>query len=240
MASFLDLATDSLVDIGVLARGETPTADQANAALRAANEMIDEWATQDLFLYSDPRSTFTITANDGEYTVGSGGNVNVARPVAADQIDAINLIDTTADPDLELPLRKLSNAEWQATPQKAATAAFPTSWFYDPTHPLGTLFLLPVPTSSSLQGAIYAPSHVVEFAALTTTISLPPGYRMMIRKGLALQMAPGFGREVGGLLAKQAAEAIASVKRRNRRKRYMRIDPALTRGRGRYNIYSGG
>jgi len=70
MATYRDLVSASLRDIGVLAGGEVAEYDDANDALAALNNLLDQWATDRLALPKITRTTFDITANLSEYQVG--------------------------------------------------------------------------------------------------------------------------------------------------------------------------
>jgi hypothetical protein len=212
--TLLDVITDALGDIGVLAEGEVPSAAQAALGLRAMNNLVDQWKAEKLVIYTTTRTLKTITVSDGEYTVGSGADINIARPVF---IDHINLVDTAPAPDLETPLTKLTDETYAAIAQKALTSALPTSWYYNPTFPLGTLTLWPVPTQSGLQLALYVPTAVTEFTATSDSVSLPPGYKRMLVKSLAVELLPSYGRQPDPLLLRQAASAEGVVKRSNAR-----------------------
>src|SRR5688572_16778444 len=143
MATVRDLIADALVEIGVLAAGEAATAADADFGLRALARLQDQWATERLTIPFITRTTKALTASDGEYSVGSGGDINIVRPVF---IEAVNLIDTTPDPDNETPLTKLTEKEYQELPEKARTAERPDSWYYNLTYPTGTLYLFPIQT----------------------------------------------------------------------------------------------
>jgi hypothetical protein len=212
----------------------------AEDAMDLLNGLMDAWAAERLQIYQVTRTTWTITANDGQYTVGSGANVNVARPVF---IDHVNFIDTSTSPDTEYQMQPLTEDAWSKIPQKALTSPFPTCWYYSPTYPTGTLELWPVPTSSTLEGALYAPQAVAEFSTLSTSIALPPGYWRMLVKNLAVELAPGYERQVNPMLLRQAMESKETVKRSNIRLMDMSIDAgALGRandGRLYWSIYVG-
>lgn len=238
MATVSDIATAALRELGVLGAGETATADEADDALTALNNLIDQWAAERLQIYTITRTTWTINSGDGEYAVGTGADVNVARPVF---VEHVNLIDTSTDPDHETQLTPLTDDAWSRMPMKALTAPMPTCWYYNPTFPTGTLTLWPVPTDSTLAGALYAPAAVAQFAAINTSFALPPGYQRMVTKALALELAPSYERQPSPLLVEQAREARAVVKRANTRLMDLSIDAgALVQGRATYNILCDG
>jgi hypothetical protein len=154
-------------------------------------------------------------------------------------LDHVNLIDTSTDPDSETTLTPLTDDAWAAITQKAATSTQPSNWYYNPTFPLGTLSLWPIPSSATLQGALYAPQHVSEFTSLDEVISLPPGYRRMLIKNLARDLAPSYDRPVHPELKEEAIESKATVKRNNLRLMDLSFDAAVLGNSTAFDIYTG-
>ncbi len=187
-----NVITDALREIGVLSASETATADDANSGLSTLNDLMDQWAAEELLIHTTTRTTWPIVSGIQDYTVGIGGTVNVARPVF---IDHVQFVNTAADPDLEYQLSPLTDDAWSRIALKQQTSPMPTCWYYNPTFPLGALTLWPIPTFTTLLGALYAPEAVAEFASLDTVISLPPGYRRMIVKNLACCLAASYERD---------------------------------------------
>ena len=206
-----DLLTAALKRINVIQAGEVPTADdQADAFLRL-NDLMDAWQTERLTIPFSLATTFTIVSGTRDYTVGTGGTVNVLRPTG---LTAVHFLDNTFTPAVERNLPVLSDAAWYAIPFKTLTNTLPTYAYYNPTYAagLGTLSLWMVPTSSSLQGVVYAPSAVPTFTSVTDTILLPPGYRRFIRDNLAVELAPEWGAQVSPALVQSAVESKAAIK----------------------------
>ena len=212
MASVLDIVTDGLRELGVLAAGEVASADDGAYGLRALNRLIDQWAAERLQIYEEARTTFDIVSGTQEYEVGTGATVNVARPVS---IKHVTYFDAAVSPNHEIPLDLLTFDGWAGIPQKALTSTYPTHAWYATDYPLGSLKLWPVPTSSTLTGVVYAPKQVSEFASLAATVSLPPGWRRMLVKNLAVELAPSYDKPAGRELTDQALEAMRVVKRSN-------------------------
>lgn len=240
MATVLDYVTDSLLEIGVLAAGEVASAQDGAFALRTLNRLINAWKAERVMIYQTTRTTWTISANDGSYTVGVGGNINVLRPV---HIDAVTILDTSLTPDAEsAPLRLMTDADWAAVSVKVETDTQPTAAWYNPTFSsgFGTLELWPVPTSTTLTGVLYAPEAVAEFSALSSTVSVPPPYERALIKNLALELAPSYRAQVTPELQRQANDSLAVLMRANRRLREMEFDPGAGCGSGStYDITQG-
>jgi len=226
----------ALQEIGVLAAGATPTAEDAEDARLTLNRMVNQWAAEGLLIYSITRRTFTITSGTGAYSVA--GTATVPRPVFIEQA---GYIDTSTSPDTEYLLGDmLTDAQYAGIVQKALTGDLPSSWHYNPTYPSGTLEYFPVPTSTTLEGVIYAPQPVGSFPALTTSISLPPGYEEFIVTHLALRLATPYGKQVDPSLRERAVDAKAIVKRANRRLSELQFPAdALIGGGGNWSIYTG-
>ena len=212
MASVLDIVTDGLRELGVLAAGEVASADDGAYGLRALNRLLDQWAAERLAIYEETRTTFTIVSGTQAYSIGTGGTVNVARPV---YLRHVAYYDTSLSPVQEIALDIVTFDGWAGIPQKTLTGTAPTHVWYATDYPLGSLKLWPVPTSSTLVGVVYAPEQVSEFASLAATVSLPPGWRRMLVKNLAVELAPSYDKPAGRELTDQALESVRVVKRSN-------------------------
>lgn len=218
------IVESALKEIGVLAAGETMSAEDGQDGLDAFNLLIDQDAAQRLYIYTVSRTTWTISSGTATYLVAAAAAINRARPV---YVEHVNYIDTSTNPDQEYPMVMLTDDAYAAIPQKDLTSTLPEYWYYNPTFPSGTLTLWPVPTSSTLQGVMYAPTSVAEFAALTTSLSLPPGYRRMYVKRLAADLATSYGRaDLEPSLQAEADEALSVVKAANLRMADLRVETA--------------
>lgn len=95
MATGLDLISSSLRLINVLAAGETCPTDMASDALNVLNDMIDSWNTQRLAIYTTRIDDFPLTLNKQVYTLGAGGDFNIARPSQITGASSILLYNPT-------------------------------------------------------------------------------------------------------------------------------------------------
>jgi hypothetical protein len=231
-----DLINAALRRIGALAAGETPSAEESADAFACLNRMVDSWQAERLTVYTLTRTLWTISANDGSYTLGTSGDIAIARPM---WVSRIKVVDTSYTPDLEIDLGDLLTEEaYAAIGQKLLTATYPFCVYYNPTYPLGTVTFYPVPTSTTLQGALYAFAPVAQFSATSATISLPPGYERALTANLALELIPEYPMlgSTSPELRRQAEDAKGVLKLANYRPVLLTPDPALTGSRGSYNI----
>lgn len=223
MATVRDIGTDALRELGVLATGEVATADDLQYAIDALNRLVDQWASERLMIYTVTRTTKALTSGTQNYSVGTGGDFNVARPVF---VNDLRYSDSSTSPSQEYSLSSLTDDAWALISQKTLTGSLPSAYYYNPTFPTGTISFWPVPTSTTLTGVLYAPQQVAEFTTLSQTISLPPGYRRMLVKNLAVELGPSYERAIGVDLKDQANDAKTVVKRANTRLMDMSIEAA--------------
>ena len=128
-------------------------------------------------------------------------------------------------PDLEIPMTPLTDAAYAAIPFKDLTSIYPQYYYYNPTITTANLKLWPVPTSATLTGAMYARIQVAQFAAITDTVTVPPGWPRMIATNLAVELCPYYERDPSPSLVKAAMDSKAAVKRSNIRLQDMTLDP---------------
>ncbi len=235
------LGTDALSELGVLAAGETMSASDGALVVRVANRLVDLWAAKRLMIYSSQLiSTWTIVSGTQTYTVGAFGTIPVIRP---DFINEIHFKDTAPTPNVEYPLRKYSDEDWQRVTLKTMQAVFPLAWVYSATYPLGTLTLWPVPTSGTLQGLLYAPSAIAVFPDTNTSIDLPPGYREAIVTNLAVMLAPSYTTAPKPQTVQMAEDALRTIMAVNYRPVELAVEASLLGAGGRrqlsYYIRSG-
>jgi hypothetical protein len=75
MTTPFDIVTRAMKDIGALAGGEVPTADEAQDGLAMLNDMIDQWSNESMMVFYRTEIVFNTIQNTVQYTLGPGGSV---------------------------------------------------------------------------------------------------------------------------------------------------------------------
>jgi hypothetical protein len=75
MTTPYDIITRALKDIGALAAGEIPTADEAQDGLDMLNDMCAQWSNENMMVFYRTEIIFPVVQNQLQYTIGPGGNV---------------------------------------------------------------------------------------------------------------------------------------------------------------------
>jgi len=65
-------------DIGALAAGEVPTADEAQDGFDMMNDMLDQWSNENMMVFYKTEIIFPVVQNQIQYTIGPGGQVGSA------------------------------------------------------------------------------------------------------------------------------------------------------------------
>lgn len=219
--------------IGAIDPLETITTDEAAHGLRKLNELLESWSGETLAVYQILQEGFATVAGTGSYTIGSGATWNTARPL---RIESAFLRDSSSN---DTPLDVLNREEYDAIPLKT-TQYRPEHLFYYPTVANGVVYLIGVPDAVY---TVYLNSlkALQSFAALTTTVVLPPGYLRAIKSNLALELAPGYAKTPSALLVSIAVQSKAAIKRINSRTPKLSVAHTAFQGGGRsgFNINTG-
>lgn len=241
MPSAQSYITRALRLIMVLGAGETPDAEQLQDGFETLNDMIDGWAADDLTIFDTEEVELNLTAADGEYTIGVGGDINRARPTDIYRASIIHA-GNAAQP-LELPISIIDELQWQAVPVKAVTSSLPMKLYIRYSFPLMRLKVWPIPSvgGSARRLKLYVRTALTSFADYTTVYTFPPGYNRAIRYNLALDLCPEYEiAEPPSVVVGKAAEYLADIRRKNIRPTIIVPDsPRSTNGAGRFNIYTG-
>lgn len=198
-----ELVRASMRLLGVLASGETPSAQEYADGIEAANLMIDSWATQKLTVlaFTEVQATMNGAAS---YTVAAGGNFATAQPA---RIEWAYFRDTDGNDD---QLDELSGARWATITDKDSEGD-PTYFYYQG----GTIRFWPEPQSGTVRIGVWAPLTAITTGAAEMTLG--PGYAEAMKYSLALRLAPEFEREAPASLVAMSVQTLGNVKRSNHR-----------------------
>ena len=205
----LDLITNAAKKIGAIGVGEALTADEANDGLSALNSMLDNWSTDGLLIYQIVQASHSWTGGSSSRTIGPNGNFDTTRPIRIEE--GTNFDDGTSSYAVTI-IR--DRAVYDGIPTKTDQTNFPELLFYDPGFPLGTLYAYPVP-SGTINLKLNSWQPLQRFAALTTDLSLPPGYQYMIENNLAVELEPIFSIPAAPTVVRNAATSKYGMMRFN-------------------------
>ena len=170
-----ELITDALLEIGGVALGGTPTADQITHASRRLNTMLKAWQGERIFLYAVATGTVDTVAAQNYVTYPTGVRRILHMWVTVDGTDTA--------------LNKISQEEYDSVTTKT-TPTIPYAYYIDEAD--GKIYFLGVPN------AVYTISYRAEsilddMTSATDNVDLPQPALDFIMKYLASELAVPYG-----------------------------------------------
>ncbi len=242
-----EIIGDAFALLGVYAPTEAVRPQDAQAALRTLNDMLSEWSTRTAFIPTVARERFALVVGQGgpytPYTIGDGGDFDTARPPTQDSIHAANLILTTTDPEVRVPLGIYTDDAYFANQLPGMSNPQPTALYYNPTYAdgLGSIFLWPVPTVAYNELELQSDQPVAEFPALTTLVDVPSGLPRVLKYNLADALQAIYALQLAPAAQRIAVSSLESFKRANHKLTDLLNDAAMIgSSRNGYNINTDG
>ena len=228
MTTAADIMNRGFRQLRIVDIDSTADATQLANGLIVINGLIDEWNSESQTLYEEQEETFTLTGATS-YTIGSSGTFDTVRPEKI-----ISAFYRISNSDYH-PLVLTSKANWDVI-QGKTNAGYPNILWIDEAYPLGVIHLWPNPASGTL--VLSTLKQLTEFAATSTTVSLPPAYRDALTFNFAVRYAPE-----GGMLTddirRQAVKSLAAVRRNNRKLSRAFLECPGISTKGVSNIFNG-
>ena len=239
-----ELLTSSFLDCGIISSGETLDGPMGQDGLRRLNNMVAGWRTQYGTVLSIDRNVFNLVANQQNYTIGPGGDFDVARPLTITA--AAILLNGSAPQPVEVPRPVITDSGFQAIQIKDLPNNQFTVVYYNPTFPLGTIFLWPVPDVNTNQLVLYLQNAFTGFEEISVDYDWPdnPGYAEALQYQLDLRLFTPYGvpPTIAGPIMELARSTFGNIKRANNRLKDLLSDAAIFANDPRtgYNINVGG
>jgi len=209
MPTVLDLITTAATKLGAIQKGEELPADEANDSLDILVSWLDSESTVKGMIYQIQQESLTWTASSASLTIGSGGDFSTTRPIKIEE--GTYFRDGTVDYPVTI-LR--DRATYDSISSKTDSSTYPDYIYYEPSNPLGTLYVYPVP-SSNITFKLNSWKQLQAFTALTDSLAMPPGYQWMIENNLAVHLEPVFNIPCPAATVREAAVSKKRIKRIN-------------------------
>lgn len=247
MATIREIITGSLRLINVVQVNETPTAADIDISLESLRGMLGGWSADRLSVFLLKQYYFPTVAGQKEYTLGTGGDWNIPRPMSIERATLTYNGQITLNPltglyqlstnnnTLDIPMEGLTDAQYAAIPVKNQQATYPVKYYDNGNFPLRVVSVWPVPTTNQpitlwLWQPLWSPD------TLDQELQFPRGYERAIRYNLAVELAAEFGKSVQAEVQTIATTSYGTIKRGNSRNQIMTGDMAITApGPGIYN-----
>lgn len=201
-----DLIKRALRLLNVKMSGQVLKASESTDGLNALNDILEQMNLQDYMQVSKQKITQALTASDGTYTFGTGGD-NSTRPTAI-------FSAYVRSNNVDYPVRIISNSQYSDISFKNLTSSHPYSLYFRAGYPLATVELYPVPSVSGSVLHMETRNAFAPFTSGSQTVSLPPAYAKYLAYQLAIDLSPEF-KEASQAVYLGANEARELIKRTN-------------------------
>lgn len=198
------IVTAALRLLKVKEAGEAPTASEGEDGRIALNDIIETWNLDPLMQPAKVQLTQALTSS-ATYTFGTGGD-NSTRPVA---IHSAFVRRNSVD----YQVRILMNEEYQGIPYKTISSMYPFNLYYRASYPLGVVTMYPVPTAGSTL-YLQCQAALSTYAAVSTSVDLPPGYIKALKYALAIAISPEY-KDPSQVVLMEAENTKTLIKRMN-------------------------
>ncbi len=189
---------------------ETPSSSDMNVALRAANVMLDRWATQNLLVRADTQISFSTQVNKASYTIGaSGADITASKPLRLHS-------GYVTDGNMDYPLDVITKEMYDNLDDKNVGTSRPTYVVYDPgaaqqTAQKGTFFFHHTP-DKVYAVKLEANTYFTEFVNYTDPVAFEPAYFEAIVYNLAVRLFRRYTDDKTPVPADLASIAMESLK----------------------------
>lgn len=170
-------------------------ASESAAGLRALNSLVDAFNTERRYVCGLDTLPVTIVSGSRQYSLGT-------RPV---HIERAEFLVTVAGQLHAVPVEVLGIEQFNSIPRQGVVTPYPKGLFCDYAFPTANVYLAPTPAAGALK--LYIWQLITEFAALTDTVTVPPGVRHALEYALAIELCPLFKLPITDALVAGAANA---------------------------------
>lgn len=233
MATVSKLLHLAALDAGIVGNGQSLNGEDTETMFDTLQQMLALWRTDDLEVYCHKNLNVQMTGAL-TYTIGAGGVVDTDRPPMIEQAIFLDGVNTTSYP-LSI-IRTLE--DWQRIAVKVLPGQIPVAIRYEPTFPLGTLYVWPQPAAGVIQLTVKQPFPI--YQSLGDDLVLPPEYEAPIRFNLAKWAAAAFSTPLRPDIAQLAAGTLKQLKRANIKIRELEMPERLPLGNwiDGFNVYT--
>lgn len=178
-----EIIASALRKLGVLAEGQTPSAQNYADGMMALNTVISQLRAVGMPLWA--RSEYTFTPTTSTYTIGTGMTLSTPFPVKLLQA-------FRTESGAKIPMEIVAREDFNILP--TSSSGSPIKINYQPFVNYGTISLWPTPASSNTSTITLVYQRPYQyFTTSTETMDFPEEWYSAIIYHLAVRLAPEWG-----------------------------------------------
>lgn len=186
-----DLITFTLRSANINGVGQTPLAEDSNTGLQYLRWLMAQWRRKRWMVWNLP-STALVSTGANSYSIGPGGDYNIARP---DKIHAAwcRMKPFSGPNPVDLPLSIIEAKEDWAQIAIKDLKSIPAAVFYDSSFPMGRIFFWPVPPGGDYEMHLVTKADLPTYTTLTDPLALPEEYEEAAMWSLCVKLQLSYG-----------------------------------------------
>lgn len=207
--TIIEMNRDSIINaalrkLSALALGQTASSLEITIGLEALNNLVAEYQTLGMPLWSRKTYVVPMIASQTQYTIGVGLSVNTPFPLKVLQAWTV---DSVGGSKQELWPNAIDN--FNRLPTNLQAIGNPSQYTYQPFINYGVLSLWPAPDSSTVSNKTLTISYTAPFEGFVSSADtpyFPREWNNALIYGLADLLAPEYGIPLNdrGMLKKEA------------------------------------
>ena len=139
------------------------------------------------------------------FTFTTPGQIKIARPLRINN-SYTRITGSGTNLGLDYWFDFISMDRYNELGYKGVPGPWPIAAAYQPTFPLGTLWVYPNPSQAG-EVHLFTDLILSEFTNIAQNVNLPQGYTRALKKIMAMELCPSWGKTPSPLLIAQAKEA---------------------------------
>lgn len=193
---------DAMLMINVIDQNESVKAADYSKARRMLN-MLTKYLATKANLWVTVDVTHTLTPGTQSYTVGTGLDINTARPLRLEHV-------RRSDGTQEIPVHVVARQEYMDLPDKTTQSALLQA-YYDPQLSNGVLYCWPTGDANNTSITLTFKRPLEDFSATSNNPDYPKEWQLPLVTLLAAELAPSYLGSVPQWLAAKAAVMMRDI-----------------------------
>jgi hypothetical protein len=231
MTTAADIVGDASIFAGTGDIYNALDANNAAMSLRALNDLLDSYSTEEYTVFDIIEGTFSLTSGTQAYIMGPSNFLSV-RPV---QIETMTIVDSG---NVSHPVELLGVDQWAQCIIYKPAPGRPEYCYLEYGATTVTANFWPLPSFAGDNVHVWYWAALAQFATLAGTLTMPPGYSWFLKTALGMTLMAMNQRTPTQDQKEIAYNARKNARALNRQPRVLGLDLPVS-DRNAFNIYTG-
>lgn len=231
-----DIIIQALKKAGVLGVGQSASAEDMNDAFDDLQDMLAQWQRK-RYLIWNLVTTSKVSTGAQFYTVGPGGDYDIARPDRLEDAFLRQLLNSTPN-QVDYSLDILEAREDYNRITLKSLKSLPFCIFYDAAYPIGKIYPWPVPQAGIYEVHITTKTQLNALTSFGQTLNMPPEYIAAMKWNLAQRLRVSYRLPEDSSLNGLAKDSLNVIRNANTQIPTLRMPRDIMVNNSNYNVFS--